>query len=88
MGFVLGLGLGFIGFLQAFFWDTGMNISLAVSISLIAVVTLGSLIGAGMPLLFKRLGFDPAIMSSPAVASIVDVMGILIYFSLAQYLLS
>ncbi len=52
-----------------------------------AVVLCGNLVGALMPLLLKRLGFDPALMSNPFVASLVDVTGIVVYFAIAQVIL-
>ena len=54
-----------------------------------AVICLwGTLVGSMLPLIFKRLGFDPGYASSPFVATFVDVTGIVIYFSIAQvYLL-
>jgi len=87
MGLVLGLFLGTLGFFRAWMWDSSYAICFSVALALIGVVTAGSLIGATLPLLFKRLGFDPAIMSSPFVATIVDVTGIVIYFSVAQALI-
>jgi len=51
----------------------------------VAVICLwGTLVGAMLPLLFKRLGIDPGIASSPFVATFVDVTGIVIYFSIAH----
>ena len=89
IGILLGIFLCLVGMLWArFIWDSSWNICLAVGISLICVVTFGALVGALLPLIFKHYGFDPAIMSSPFVASIVDVIGIVIYFTVAQTLLS
>ncbi len=87
MGIVLGTFLGFIGFLRALMWHSSLGISLSVGLTLVGVVTVGSLIGALLPLIFKKLGFDPAITSSPFVASLVDVVGIVIYFNIAQLLI-
>ena len=55
----------------------------AVGLSLVACVTFGSVVGAGLPLLIKRLGFDPAVSSGPFIASLVDVLGIMIYMKIA-----
>jgi magnesium transporter len=65
-----------------------MMIALVVGLTLLAVVVTGTLVGATLPLVFTRFGFDPAIASSPFVASFVDVAGILLYFSIAAWLLS
>jgi magnesium transporter len=51
-------------------------------------VVTGTVVGATLPLVLTRLGFDPALASSPFVASFVDVAGILIYFSVAAWLLA
>ncbi|MBL9083627.1 MAG: magnesium transporter [Planctomycetales bacterium] len=94
MGFSLGLGLGAVGFLRALItpskdmppgpiWKLPLTIGLAVC----AVVLCGNLVGALMPLGLKRLGFDPALMSNPFVASLVDVTGIVLYFAIAQAIL-
>lgn len=94
MGASLGLALGFVGYLRALLTpvDTfvagqlqtlAFTIGLAVSV----VVICGNLVGAMMPLLLKRCGFDPALMSNPAVSSLVDVTGIVTYFAIAQAIL-
>jgi magnesium transporter len=62
-------------------------VALVVSLTLVAVVVVGSVVGAMLPLLFKRLNVDPAIASSPFVASLVDITGIVAYFSIARYIL-
>jgi magnesium transporter len=86
-GLVLGAFLGAIGFARALMWGNGYDVAFVVSFTLLMVVLTGTLAGAMLPLLFTRLGFDPAIASSPFVASFVDVAGIVIYFSVAQRLL-
>ena len=62
-------------------------IALAVGFSLIGVVLWGTLSGSMLPLLLKRLGADPAVSSAPFVATLVDVTGLLIYFSMAYLFL-
>lgn len=86
IGLTLGLLLGFVGFLRAFlFQDTeAWRIACAVSVSVLAVVTVGTLVGSLLPLAIKRLGFDPAVSSTPFIASLVDVLGLLVYFSVAR----
>lgn len=87
MGLALGLFLGAIGYTRALMWGNGPVIALVVALTLVAVVTAGALTGGLLPLVFKRLGLDPAITSSPFVASLVDVTGIVCYFSIARLLL-
>ena len=54
----------------------------------VAVVMLGTLVGSLMPLAIRRLGLDPAVSSTPFVARLVDVFGLVVYFSLARFILS
>ena len=95
-GFTLGVILGLIGIIRILLWEamgfTGYGehynlVALVVGISLVGVVTFGSLTGSMLPFLLRRLGFDPASASAPFVATLVDVTGIVIYFSVAAVLL-
>ncbi len=94
MGLSLGLGLGLVGFLRALLTPSDkiaqgqlFKLSLTIGLAVSAVVLCGNLVGALMPLVLKRLGFDPALMSNPFVASLVDVTGIIVYFAIAQAIL-
>jgi magnesium transporter len=86
IGTTLGLILGVVGFLRAYLMQDQepLRTALAVSISVISVVTVGSLVGSLMPLGIKRIGLDPAVSSTPFIASLVDVLGLLVYFSIAR----
>jgi magnesium transporter len=94
-GLVLGailavLGLARIGLGELWFHEYGQHwfvLGSTVVLSLVAVVTLGTLIGALLPLVLRKLGFDPAGASAPVVATLLDLSGVLIYFTLAQVLL-
>lgn len=94
-GLLLGTILGVIGFLRIVVWSKFSNIygehyflvALTVSFSLVGVVLWGSLSGSMLPFLLKKLKFDPAASSAPFVATLVDVTGIVIYFSFAVWLL-
>jgi magnesium transporter len=86
-GIVLGAFLGAIGFGRALMWGNGFPIAWVVAVTLLLVVITGTIVGAMLPMLFTRLGFDPALASSPFVASLVDVAGIVIYFTIAIRLL-
>jgi magnesium transporter len=94
-GIVLGSILGVIGFFRIVIWSQFSNIygehyfliALTVSFSLIGVVLWGSLSGSMLPFILKKLKFDPAASSAPFVATLVDVTGIIIYFSFAVWLL-
>jgi magnesium transporter len=90
-GLLLGIALGAIGFLRIFIWTQFTDIygphwlliALTVGVALVGVVLWGSLSGSMLPLLLKRLGADPATSSAPFVATLVDVTGLIIYFSVA-----
>lgn len=86
-GVVLGLCLGVIGLGRAMLTGNGMMFPLVIALSLVLVVIVGTVVGSMLPLLLRRVGFDPAVASSPFVASIVDVTGIVVYFTVAQQLL-
>jgi len=89
MGLVLGGFLGLIGLIRAAFvgHSGGGGMAVAVGLSLVACVTFGSVVGAGLPLLIKRLRLDPAVSSGPFIASLVDVLGIIIYMNIAIFVL-
>jgi magnesium transporter len=91
-GIVLGTILGIVGFLritiwQQFHWyDYGIHwllVAVTVFFSLIGVVLWGTISGSMLPLVLKKLGADPAASSAPFVATLVDVTGLVIYFSVA-----
>lgn len=93
LGAILGvIGVGRIALWQiAGFYDYGEHwalVALTVGTALVAIVTFGSLIGAMLPFTLKALSFDPAAASAPFVATLVDVSGIVIYFSIALFLLT
>lgn len=90
-GFALGLILGVIGFIRIAAWSMFSNIygphwplvATTVGVALVGIVLWGSLMGSMLPLLLKRCGLDPATSSAPFVATLVDVTGLIIYFSVA-----
>jgi magnesium transporter len=86
MGLGLGLILGTIGFLRAWTWEHNLLVAMIVGSSLVGVVLFGSVVGAVMPFWIKRMKFDPAVSSSPFIASLVDVAGIVIYFNAALWM--
>jgi magnesium transporter len=87
-GIALGACLGAIGFLLVMFGtEHGARFGAVVASSIVLVVIVGTVVGSMLPLLLHRVGFDPAVASSPFVASIVDVTGIVVYFTVARRLL-
>lgn len=94
-GLLIGSVLGLLGFLRVIIWQQFTHIysehyvfvGLTVGISLMGVVLWGTVTGSMLPLLLKRVGFDPAVSSAPFVATLVDVTGLIIYFSVAYMFL-
>jgi len=80
LGLLLGLASSLIGIIRA---DVG--VALVVGLSMAVVVLVGSLVGLLLPFLLKKLNLDPAIASGPLVTSIADIMGVMIYFSIATW---
>ena len=84
MGTLLGLCLAMVGFVAALTWlDRNVRQASVVALTVFLVVVLGTVCGALLPLLFKRLGMDPALMSNPLIAALVDVFGVVIYYTVA-----
>ena len=94
-GLSLGAILGVIGFLRISIWSVFTDIygphwllvATTVAVALVGVVLWGTLTGSILPLILRRLGFDPAASSAPFVATLVDVTGLVIYFTVALVIL-
>lgn len=95
-GVALGLLLGVIGFLRIVIWQAVtptygqyyLLVAVTIFLSLLGVVTFGTVAGSMLPFILRRCGLDPASASAPFVATLVDVTGIIIYFSVAKMILS
>jgi magnesium transporter len=95
-GLLLGTVLGIIGFIRVVAWSQFFpevygiyykQLGAAVGISLMGVVLWGTISGSMLPIFLKRAGADPAVSSAPFVATLVDVTGLIIYFSVAYLFL-
>jgi magnesium transporter len=80
IGIVLGAASYLVGIVRG-----GLGVALVVAVSMCVIVLGGSLIGLSLPFLLRRLNLDPATASGPLVTSICDIMGVLIYFSIASW---
>jgi magnesium transporter len=95
-GMALGMLLGAIGFLRIVVWQSVspvygqyyLLVAVTIFLSLLGVVTFGSITGSMLPFILRGVGLDPASASAPFVATLVDVTGIIIYFSVAKLVLS
>jgi magnesium transporter len=94
-GFFLGAMLGAIGFMRIAIWQYLFNlygvhwllVGITVALALVGVVMWGTLSGSMLPFILRRVGADPATSSAPFVATLVDVTGLLIYFTIAALIL-
>jgi magnesium transporter len=94
-GLTLGVILGGIGFLRISIWSAFSDIygphwllvAVTVSLTLVGIVLWGTIVGSLLPFILRRLGFDPAASSAPFVATLVDVTGLVLYFSVALIVL-
>jgi magnesium transporter len=94
-GLTLGVILALIGAIRILVWQRIFHtygehygqVTATVAVSLVGVVTWGTLAGSMLPFVIRRLGFDPASASAPFVATLVDVSGLVIYFNVAQVIL-
>jgi magnesium transporter len=94
-GLMLGLLLGAIGTARIFIWEFFrpiygphyMLVAATIALSLVGVVLFGTIAGSMLPFALRRVGLDPASASAPFVATLVDVTGLVIYFSIASLVL-
>jgi len=93
-GLILGVILGVLGLLRIFgyhlfgqYGDAWFLISIVVGCALVGVILWGSLVGSMLPFILRRMGADPATSSAPFVATLVDVTGLVIYFTIATTIL-
>ncbi len=88
-GLLLGVTLALFAFARVYFLypGAGLGIALAVSLAVMAIVLTANVVGALLPIAFYKLKIDPAVTSSPFLATVMDATGLLIYFSIAQVVL-
>ena len=88
VAFMCGVTLAAANFCKLLWFDrVGIPVSAVVCLTLVVTVVIAKLVGCTLPVLAKRLGFDPAVMASPFITTIVDALSLLIYFSFATRLL-
>ena len=88
VGLLCGLLLGGVNFVRLLIFDNvSLAVNFAVSITMAVVVVVAKVIGCTLPIIAKRIGFDPAIMAGPLITTVVDAISLLIYFNIASMLL-
>lgn len=84
---MVGVALAILTALRAVIMHSDYALAVTVAIAMLATVTVAKIAGAMLPILFKKLGFDPAIMSGPFITTIVDIFALILYFELARLFL-
>jgi magnesium transporter len=82
-----GIILAAILFIFIFYWRDNIEVALAISISLVAVIIVAGIVGTFIPLFLNKRGIDPAIATGPFITTSNDIFGILIYFMIAKIIL-
>ena len=84
---LIALTLGLAGCLRAWMMGIGMEITLIVSLTLVCITLWSAVVSSVIPMVLKRIGIDPAVVSAPFIATLIDGTGLIIYFKIAQYFL-
>lgn len=88
VAFICGATLSAAYFAKLMLFDkVGLGVAAVVCLTLVAAVAIAKMIGCSLPVLAKRLGFDPAVMASPFITTIVDALSLVIYFAIATEIL-
>jgi magnesium transporter len=85
-GIVLGVMLASVGMVRVYLWGDGWPFIVTIGVTLVAIVIAGCTVGAMLPLALRRVGLDPATSSTPFIASLVDLLGVVLYFTIARYM--
>jgi magnesium transporter len=87
VGLLLGVVLGFFGFLRVYVSQYDLWLSLSTGLTFLCALVAATLAGSSLPLIFKKLKLDPAVLAGPSITTIMDVMGLIIYFEMAKHLI-
>ncbi len=87
VGLLLGLVMGAVGIVRALLWNTGYEVAFVVALTLPIIVVWSTTVATVIPVVADRYRIDPTVISGPMIATIVDATGLLIYFSLAKWIL-
>ncbi|AYO38222.1 MULTISPECIES: magnesium transporter [Serratia] len=84
---LIAVTIGVAAWVRAWIMGVGMDVTLVVSLSLVAITVWSAIVSSIIPMLLKRLGIDPAVVSAPFIATFIDGTGLIIYFKIAQHVL-
>jgi magnesium transporter len=86
-GLTVGIGLAIIAFSRALLWGAHMPLAITVAVTILAICTWSTTVGSLIPIAAQRFGIDPAVLSAPLIATLVDATGLVIYFQIAKIFL-
>jgi len=86
-GVIIGILVGGVAFGRALLWGTSLPLAVTVAITVLAICTWSTTVGALIPLVAERFGVDPAVLSAPLITTLVDATGLVIYFTIAKLIL-
>jgi magnesium transporter len=86
-GLTVGIGLAVIAFGRALLWGAHMPLAVTVAVTILAICTWSTTVGSLIPIAAQRFGIDPAVLSAPLIATLVDATGLVIYFQIAKVFL-
>jgi magnesium transporter len=87
VGLVIGVAMAVVAYIRGFTLGVGDDVSLVVAVTILAICIWSATVAAALPLILRRLGADPAVVSAPLIATLVDGTGLVIYFEIAKLVL-
>jgi magnesium transporter len=87
VGMTIGVIVALVGALRGYVLESNIRLALTVGLAMVSVVTLATVLGAVLPLVFKKIKLDPAVVSGPFIASVLDVVALVIYLEIARIIL-
>ncbi|MDZ7413544.1 MAG: magnesium transporter, partial [candidate division KSB1 bacterium] len=87
VGLLLGATLGIILFVWGEFWKGGPQVGVVVGLSMVCIIFISNLLGSLLPIVMTKIRLDPAVVSSPLITTLIDALGLFIYFTVAKLVL-
>jgi magnesium transporter len=84
---IIGVLVGVVAFGRTLLWRQPLSIAFTVSITVLVICTWSTTVGSLIPIVAERFGLDPAVLSAPLIATLVDATGLIIYFTIAKVIL-
>ena len=84
VGLCVGVVVAIVGGIRGYWIENSFRMALTVGLAMVSVVTIATMLGAVLPLIFKRIKLDPAVVSGPFIASVLDIVALLIYLEIAK----